>query len=157
MSVLIESPPPPAGDGQLHRLDVCHDAWSAGARPEAAPGARMIGTWRAVVSSADHPRRQALDAESMVELLQQIEPGDARRDAVRLVLAMLLLRNRTLASDGVSNGRLLLRPRSSPRPPEGPPHIEVADVGLDEATVADVMSELEPLLGLGGAADGSGS
>lgn len=149
MSVLIENAPPPEGDGQLQRLNYALDAWNAGARPAPAAGARIIGAWRSTISLTDRPHKAALDTESMIDLLTQIEPGDPKRDAVRLVLALLLLRSRALILDSHRAGVMHVRPRGTPKPPEGPEPIAVSDSGLDEATINEVMGELEPLLGLG--------
>ncbi len=134
-------------DGKLTRIDFAIEQWEAGARP--AQGS-LVGFWRTQVGAHDKPQTHLLDEESMLELLQQIEPGEPKRDALRLVLTLMLLRQRALIQDGYRQGRLLLRPRGVPKPPEGPPHIEVADTGLDEATIHEVMTELEPLVQPGG-------
>jgi hypothetical protein len=133
---------------QLERLDFSTDAWQAGARPT-GPGLRLIGFWRTTATAAERHRGPVLDEESLLELLTGIEPGEPRRDALRLVLALLLLRKRALVQEGHKPGKLLVRPRSTPKPPEGPPLIEINDTGLNEAAINDVMSELEPLIGLG--------
>lgn len=138
-----------AADGKLSRADFALEQWEAGARPT---GGMLVGYWRTHVGAAERSTKPVLDEESMLELLQQIEPGEGKRDALRLVLALMLLRGRALAQEGYKQGKMLLRPRGIPRPPEGPPLIEVADSGLDEATISEVMTEIEPMVGMGGSA-----
>jgi hypothetical protein len=132
--------------GRLGRLDFATESWDGGARPDPT-ATRLVGSWRTKVASRGESPKAVLDEESLLELLSQIEPGDPRRDGVRLVVALLLLRCRALVQDGHKPGRMLLRRRGEARPPDGPPLIEVTDTGLDEAAIHEVMGELEPLLG----------
>jgi hypothetical protein len=74
---------------QLERLDFSLDAWEAGARPTGR-GLRLIGFWRTTATAAERHRGPVLDEESLLELLTGIEPGEPRRDALRLVLALSL-------------------------------------------------------------------
>ncbi len=132
--------------GRLGRLDFSAESWDSGARPDAAT-TRLVGSWRTIVASRGDAPKAPLDQDSLLELLTQIEPGDPRRDGVRLVIALLLLRCRALVQDGHKPGRMFLRRRGDARPPDGPPLIDVPDTGLDEAAIHEVMGELEPLLG----------
>lgn len=152
IAVLVED----ASTGRMCRLDFAEDSWAGGARPEASRW-RMIGQWRSLIGRKESPTRPVLDDDGLLELLQQIEPGEPKRDALRCVIALLLLRRRVLVQEGARGGALLLRRRGDPRPPEGPPPIEVRDAGVDEAAVNEVMAEIEPLLGLpGGTTDAAG-
>lgn len=143
------------GDGKWQRVDFALAAWQAGSRPASMTGA-LVGSWRAVVPAAGDRGRQrgrlAMDDESMLDLLTQLEPGDAKRDAVRLVLALLLVQRRALTQQGARAGVMLLRPRGA-----GPDAvlIEVKDLGVDEGLVAEALNELEDLA-MGGGEDAAG-
>lgn len=143
-------------DGHWLRQDFSVAAWAAGARPKVGEAEGVvIGSWRAVVhasqSGAKH-QRLALDDESMLDLLGQVEPGEPKRDALRLVLALMLVQRRALVQEGSKAGAMVLRPRGTPA---GTGLIEVKDRGVDEALVAEALGELEALAG--GEAPGAGS
>jgi len=53
------------------------------------------------------------------------------------------MRRRLLVLESNRPGVMLVRPRGVPRPPEGPPLIEVIDPGVDESTIISVIAELE--------------
>lgn len=66
-----------------------------------------------------------------------------RRAALRFVVALLMIRRKLLVLETTRPGLMLVRHKSTPRPPEGPALIEVRDPGVDEATVISVIAELE--------------
>ena len=147
VAALVENP----ADGRFERRDFALAAWQGGARP--GPPARLVGSWRTVLADPGAAPRPILDDEAMLELIEQIEPGSARQDALRLVLAIMLVRRRVLVQEPAARESvMMLRRRGDPRPPEGPALIEVRDaegLGLDAATLSDVMAELEALVGAG--------
>lgn len=155
------------GDGQpLQRVDYSLDAWKAtgGRRPtlesgERRPGMR-VGFWRAVVHEGNAKAKPILDDAALTDLFEQtgevveLPQDDAsalgassaaeKRAALRFVVALLMVRRKLLTLEGVTRrGAMLLRRKGEPKPPEGPPLTEVHDPGLDEATIVDVLAELE--------------
>ncbi len=75
---------------------------------------------KATITTGEQASRVVMDEESMLDLLQNIETGEPKRDAVRLVLAMLLLRRRALVQEGLGeNGKLRFRPRGNAQAARG--------------------------------------
>ncbi len=137
-----------AADGKVHlyRQDFSNASWDAGARP-AAP-AQMIGHWRATVTPAGEKIKPVLDDQAMLDLLEQLEPVDARREGMRYVLALMLVRRKLLIAEPMRGETMVLRRRGEAA--EIAARIEVKDPGLDEATLTELISELEVLSGGGG-------
>lgn len=138
IAALVEAP-----GGGIERRDYSLAAWESGPRP-VKEGA-LIGFWRTVVPPAEAGRKVMLDDETMLDLFEQTPADQPKRASLRFVLALMMVRRRVLLQEGVREGAMLLRRSGEPRPPEGPPLIEVRDPGLDEATVAEVVAELEGL------------
>jgi hypothetical protein len=136
-------------DGQEHlqRVDFSAQAWDQGARP--GEGLRVVGSWRAIVSEPGAARKPILDDEAMLDLLSQLEPGDPQRDAMRFVLALMLIRRKVLVQDGLKAGAMMLRPRGQERDPSGAGLIEIHDPKLDETALLDTIARLEALAGDG--------
>jgi hypothetical protein len=148
-----------AGGATVERRDYSMQGWASG-RPR---GAQEIGHWRSVMPAANAKPKPILDDEALLDLFastegaqadatvqgeqdDQGEPGGGGgRAALRLVLALLLIRRRLLAHEGNRGSTMLVRVRGTPRPPEGPAPLEVADPGLDETRIAEVLAELEGL------------
>lgn len=163
------------GEALPTRADYSVAAWSA-SRP---PARQIVAFWRSTVPDPERRTKPILDDDALLDLFEstatgaqgEVEPDaptdgasgregsgarGASRAAVRFVLAILLIRRRLLAQESVGAGGVLrLRRRGDPRPPEGPPLIEVADPGLDEATLSDVLGYLEDLGAVVPAADGA--
>ncbi|MEM1329302.1 MAG: hypothetical protein AAGG07_01945 [Planctomycetota bacterium] len=140
-------------DGTLARSDYGLNAWSDGARP--APPERLIGFWRSVVPEPNAKRSPVVAAGELMELFEQLgEADDPKRLAFRYFVCLMLVRKRSLTlEDSVTHDGdevLLVRPRGVPLPPdrggEGPPLLEVVSPGLDEATLASAMAELDAVL-----------
>jgi hypothetical protein len=147
--------------GLVERKDFSLEAWNRTPRPVA--GRDLLAAWKVVVPSTDEKPKPILDDDAMLDLFEQlggetpaaIEPaGDGRaatdvgrgRAAVRLVLALMMIRRRLLTHESSKGTTLMVRPRGVARPSAGgPPLIEVRDPGLDAATINDVLSELESL------------
>ena len=127
----------------LRRVDFSLPAWQGGARP-AAP-VRLIGSWRATVHAAGERVKPVLDDQAMLDLLEQIEPGDSRRDGLRYVLALMLVRRRLLVAEPSRGETLVLRRRGEAA--EIAVRVEVKDPGLDEASLTNLIGELEQLAG----------
>lgn len=142
VATLVEQP----GADRLGRVDFCEQAWAGGARPQAP--LTLVGSWRAVVASADKPRTQILDDEAMLDLLAQLaEPAqtDPARARLRFVLALLLTRRRAIVQEARRGDTLIFRPRGSDR--QTGPTFAVRDPGLDESSLLDALAELESLAG----------
>jgi hypothetical protein len=134
---------------QYERIDFCEDAWERGARP--ARGLVLYGFWRGVVPDPTAKKKLLIDDQSLLELFEQSGeetagegngPEEKDRLAFRFVLALILLRKRLLVQEGSRKRNMLVRARGTPRPPEGPELMEVADPGLDDVAVARVTQML---------------
>ncbi len=141
---------------EFRRLDYSLTAWEGGARP-AAP-LELIGTWRGVVPDPSEKKRLMLDEGSLLDLFEQT--GEAaganaaasrRQEVFRFVLALILIRKRLLTCEKSgwghgSRGVMLVRPKGTPRPPEGPPLVEVVDPGMSDADIAIAVEQLQSVL-----------
>ena len=141
IAALVEREP----DAPLERLDYSIEAWEDGARPKG-----LFAHWRGTVARPDEKPKPLLDHGSLASLFDQLEAAEEpRQQAFRYVLALILSRKRHLQileateSKGGQPGRLLVRRRGDG--PELPP-MEVVDPGMDEATIAEVIEQLEPLM-----------
>lgn len=138
---------------QFVRLDYSAQAWNAGARPRRP--LVVLGLWRSTVPEPGAKKRMLIDDAALLDLFEQTgegsagaEPGEGSRErgAFRFVLALILLRKRLLIQEGSKGRTMLVRPKGTPRPPEGPDLIEVEDPGLDEATIVRVTELLGSVL-----------
>lgn len=154
IATLVENPQ----TNLVERRDFCAEAWNATPRP--VPARQLLASWKVTVPTSDEKPKPILDDDAMLDLFEQLgagdivpaaEDGDApkpstARAALRLVLALMMIRRRLLSHESNRGTTLLVRPRGVPRPSAGgPPLIEVSDPGLDTATINDVLSELESL------------
>lgn len=134
----------------FERLDYSEEAWAGGARP--AKPLILLGFWRGVVPEPGAKKKMLIDDQSLLELFEQSgevggeegEAGESEKDraAFRFVLSLILLRKRLLIQEGSRGTTMLVRAKGTPRPPEGPALVEVADPGLDEATISRVTERL---------------
>jgi hypothetical protein len=137
------------GVEELLRLDFVADAWSAGARPQAPD--RLVGFWRSTVHEPTVRHKPLMDDEAMLDLLSGMEPGDERREALRFVLALMLVRRKVLLPEGTGRGEVMrLRPRGVPAGSTAG-IIEVRDPGLDEAAMTSALEQVQALAGAEGA------
>ncbi len=152
---LVERP-----DSQdLVRVEFSADAWDEGARPDERVGvdpAWVVGHFRSVVRAPDHKPRVLVDDAELLELFQQLEGVETRRrQGLRLVLGLWLMRRRVLAMEGeerTAAGRVMtVRLRGSGTRDLPPATYSVIDPGLDQDTTRDVMDELAGVMA-GGAA-----
>jgi len=153
VATLVENPQ----TGQIERRDFSLEAWNATPRP--VPARLLLASWKVTVPATDEKPRPILDDDAMLDLFEQLDGGDTPappgstdekpatgRAALRLVLALMMIRRRLLSHESNRGTTLLVRPRGVARPQAGgPPLIEVKDPGLDAATINDVLSELESL------------
>lgn len=151
VATLVENPQ----TNLIERRDFSVEAWSAAPGP--VPARQLLASWKVTVPATDEKPRPILDDEAMLDLFEQLGAGgevvesDAAgpspaRAALRLVLALMMIRRRLLSHESNRGTTLLVRPRGVPRPQAGgPPLIEVADPGLDTTMINDVLSELESL------------
>lgn len=145
VAVLLESPE----NDELTRVDCCLEAWERGTRP---PG--LFGYWKGVVPEPNAKPKMIIDDEVVLDLFEQLaEQTDPKRIAFRFVLALILIRKRLLVCDETRRGTptelpaLLVRHKGTPRPPEGPPLLEVIDPGLDESSIEGIMEQFEAIVG----------
>jgi hypothetical protein len=146
--------------GHLARLDYSLDGWAAARAAGVTRDDRILGFWKTHVSTPGAKAKPLLDDEALLDLFNQSDApapgsdGPSPRANLRLVLALLMIRRRLLSHEGNKGSTMLVRPRGVPRPPEGPPLLEVIDPGLSEAAIAETLAELESL-GMGEQPDGS--
>lgn len=134
------------------RCDFSEAAWDAMPDHRRVLGSRVLAFWRGTVPRHDAKPRPLLDDPTLEDLFEQTEagPGEtatgderARHDGLRFVLGLLMLRRRLLTVEGTRNGTMLVRPRGCPRPPAGPPLIELRDPGLTESSTLAFIAELQ--------------
>lgn len=154
--------------GLVERKDFSLEAWGAAGATRPVAARDLLATWKVTVPATDEKPKPILDDDAMLDLFEQLgnegfevqggsdEPaagegavkgeGGSGRAALRLVLALMMIRRRLLAHEGNKGTTLLVRPKGVARPSAGGPAlIEVKDPGLDAATINDVLSELESL------------
>lgn len=159
VATLVENPQ----TNLIERRDFSVAAWEQTPKPVARRD--LLAAWKVVVPATDEKPKPILDDDAMLDLFEQLgheggavaaEPvegegasasaGSGGRAALRMVLALMMIRRRLLAHESNKGTTLLVRPRGVPRPSAGgPPLIEVKDPGLDSSTINDVLSELESL------------
>jgi hypothetical protein len=140
VAVLLERP----DSDDLDRRDYSREAWDAGCRPSSG---RIFASWRGTVPAHETRRRLLIDDGALLDLFEQLaEQTEPRRVAFRYVLALILIRKRLLSCEATRTGSMVVRVRrpGDPRSAAGP--VEVADPGLDDATIADVMDQLTAVM-----------
>lgn len=148
MAVVVET-----ASGSLERRDIALDAWDAGARP----AERLFAAWRSTTAEPNARPRPLIDDDELMDLFDR--PGDEPTEdqlAFRYLLALVLIRKRRLVYEGGrpansktgDAGLLLVRPKGTPAPPEGPPLIEVVDPGLSEQRAATLSDQLGSIMNL---------
>jgi hypothetical protein len=112
-----------------------------------------MAMWRGVVPDDRAGEGPKLNTGELLSLFESLSDAtDERRVALRLVLALLLVRKRLLVVVGRSQtragvpGAMLVRVRADG--PEAEP-IEVAEPDLDEGSLLALSQELGMVLGLG--------
>jgi hypothetical protein len=140
VAVLLERP----DSDDLDRQDYSRDAWDAGCRPSSG---RIFASWRGLVPPHDARRRLLIDDSALLDLFEQLaEQTDPRRVAFRYVLALILIRKRFLTWEATRPGSIVVRVRRPGGPTSAADAVEVADPGLDDATIADVMDQLTAVM-----------
>lgn len=146
VTALVEREASDAAPEGFERLDYSEEAWDAGARP-----ARAFGFWRGVVPDSDSRPRPFIDDEELLALFEQLGESedalaDAKKQAFRFVLALLLIRKRLLRHEGGrrNSGRscMLVRSRGPAGWDPASPLIEVVDPDMDEAAIAGATEML---------------
>jgi hypothetical protein len=145
VAALVES----AG-GDLNRVDVSIEAWTAGARPAGA----VFGFWRTTADRPEPKPTQAVSDEELIDLFTQLAEADGpRQRAFRYLLALVLIRKKLLVYEGDLKptrsrpGGLRVRVRT--RAAEEPmPVQDVIDPGLSPEQVAEASEDLGRVLGL---------
>jgi hypothetical protein len=91
-------------------------------------------------------KRRFIDDQALTDLFEQLGEGDPdpKRAAFRYVLALILVRKRLLRLEpGDGRGGLLVR---WPKAPPEQASVHVADPGMTEDAVADVIEQLGGVL-----------
>lgn len=136
IAVLVERD----GAKGLQRLDYAAEAWDSGARPEG--DARVFGFWRARVGAEAEPKATMMSDAELLDLFEELAGAAEHRQVVfRYVLALLLIRRRSLRLMGSRPGMLLVLPKGA----EGSP-LEVADPGMDEAAAGEAIEQLTQVI-----------
>lgn len=131
---------------KMVRSDYSADAWEGGARP---PG-HLYGSWRSTLAAPNSRRRMLIDDGELLDLFMQLaEAADAKRQAFRYLLALILVRKRLLRVEGSpKRGVLVVRTRPPGGSAQGVPGVlmEVVDPGMDEAMVAEATELLSSVV-----------
>lgn len=161
VTALIDVP----DDEVFGRLDYLAEAWDAGARPE--PPESLFGYWKGVVPEPDAKPQPLLDADSLIDLFEQLEDAtEPGRLAFRYLIALILIRKRQLVcerTDRDADGRTVMhvRARGVAKPPElggeGPPLVPVVDPKMDEAVLAEATLQLGEIMQLDSEREGESS
>jgi hypothetical protein len=143
VAALIEDP----DKNLLHRRDYSLPGWTQARAADLIPDSTLLGFWKSHLHPPNEKPKPILDDEAMLDLFNQTQShSDAGpRANLRLVLALMLIRRRLLTHDANRGTTMLVRTRGTPRPPQGPPLLEVHDPGISESTIAEVIAELESL------------
>jgi hypothetical protein len=164
--------------GEMARVDYSTDAWEAARISGVLPreGAEpvgfgdVLGFWRARVAEpgAGTKKRLVIDDAALLELFEQL--GDeslhsadtsaeqqSRKDSLRYILALILLRKRLLTSEGKAGPDMVLRARgNAARAVLGDGEIRVLEPTIGDDEIGRLTSELESVIagepeGAGGA------
>ncbi|MEQ9454064.1 MAG: hypothetical protein RLN76_05650 [Phycisphaeraceae bacterium] len=160
-AVLVEAPPtdtladsgntagpPTLGFG---RVDVGAEAWEGGFRPE-----RVFSFWKTHQPEPSAKRSPWVDDRVLLDLLDRLgDSDDSRRQSLRHVIALVLMRKKLLRYDGAErheeDGEVKTVWQLTPKvdPAKGPMGkwdegrvIEVADPGLAESDVESLIEQL---------------
>ncbi|MCE7972926.1 MAG: hypothetical protein DYG92_01185 [Leptolyngbya sp. PLA1] len=132
VAVLVERD----GAKGLQRIDYSLECWESGARPDSA--SRVFGFWRARVGAEAEPKATMMSDPELLDLFEELAGATEHKQVVfRYVLALLLVRRRSLRLMGSRPGMLLVLPKGA----EGPP-LEVTDPGMDEAAAGEAIEQL---------------
>lgn len=136
-----------AGQPGFERVDYSVRAWEGGARPEAP--LRLFGSWRTTMPAGDREQRALMSDDELLELFEEMGgTTEPKHLAFRFVLALMLVRRRVLRMMGErrtgDKRAMLVRPRGESGET---PAIEVADPGMDEATINEVIEQLGQVIG----------
>lgn len=143
----------------LCRIDVSHEAWDGGYRPEG-----LFGFWKSTVPEPNEKKKMFVDDAVLMNLLERLaEATEPDRLAFRYVLALILMRKKLLRYDGTEtrdaevDGQIVpqnwwkLTPKLDlAKGPMGKWHpdvtLEVLDPRLDESRIEQVMQQLGEIL-----------
>lgn len=128
-------------DPGVARQDFSREAWDDGHRP-----AGLLAYWRGVIPAPNRPSRPMLDADSALDLFEQLAGDeDPDRIAFRYVLALMLLRKKILTMVGKERGVILVRARGEPD--ESAP-LEIPEPALDREAIEALSPVVSDLLGI---------
>lgn len=139
-------------DEELDRQDYSIEAWEKGARPESSR--RVFATWKTEVPEPGKKENALIGVGGMMDLFEQLEgTEDARRQAFRYVLALMLMRKRQLEYVGKEGTELLVMPKGADEDAEPVRvHDPQAAGELDEASLLQLAEQIEQVIDTG---DGS--
>lgn len=157
VAALVELDPnaePPAGAKPgatalgFKRIDVSHEAWEQGHRPE-----RMFSFWRSVVPEPNAKKKLFVSDEVLLNLFRRLNDTDQPdRRAFRFVLGLILMRKRLLRYEGTereggqspgdpaATEYWLVIPKGESEP------IRLINPHLDDAQVQQVTEQLGEVL-----------
>lgn len=153
-AALVEIPPEnrePGDELGLKRLDVAETAWRDGFRPDG-----LFSYWQTVVPEPNAKKKVFVDDAVLLSLLDRLaDAQETPRQALRFVIALILLRKKMLRHDGTSREAgdpvWLLTPKLDPA--KGPlgkwddtKTQQVRDPGMDEEAIRAVTDQLGEVL-----------
>jgi hypothetical protein len=143
----------------LCRIDVSHEAWEGGYRPEG-----LFGFWKSTVPEPNEKKKLFVDDAVLMNLLERLaDATEPDRLAFRYVLALILMRKKLLRYDGTETRDAEIDGQTVPqnwwkltpkldlsKGPLGKWHpdvtLEVLDPKLDETRIEQVMQQLGEIL-----------
>ncbi len=129
---------------QLVRQDYCLNCWEP-AREQTTADKSVLGIWHAHASAPKEKKKTFVDDELLVSFFDRLQDADEpAKVQFRFVLALILMRKRRLAYDGLKPGDgnrpWLMHFRGSGR------KCTVVDPQMDEDKVAEVSQQLGDVL-----------
>jgi hypothetical protein len=134
----------PDDEDELVRQDYCLDCWGP-AREATTADKSVFGIWHARAPAPKEKKKTFVDDDLLVNFFDRLEGADEpAKVQFRFVLALILMRKKLLAYDGIEPGQAdgpwLMHFRGSGR------KCKVADPHMDEDKIAQVSRQLGEVL-----------
>lgn len=131
--------------GELRREDFSREAWDGGSRPAAG---RVFASWSSVMSDPGFKKKPLLNDDELIEIFERAPASTDRRALIfRYLLGLALIRRRMLRFErqrlGTSGEPVMVVRRRGDGDGE---EIEIADPGMDEASISEAMEDLSRII-----------
>lgn len=127
----------------LTRLDYSVDAWNTTPRPQG-----LVSFWKSTAPEPGERRQMFVDDETLLDMVERMEgDDDSRRRSFRWVLALALLRKRTLRLEGIehteSGESWVFRRRGAE---EGASPIRIPNPGIKDDELKELAEQLSDVI-----------